>query len=159
GRTPRPCSPRTRCPATGRPSRTCPAPRRPGWPSTCYRATTPRRSGTPRPAAPDSALNAAGRDRPRGPARGLSTWCEPPGSPAGCSDPVEQVEEPLGQRLVALGGAAVDPAERGEHQGGRVELQHGRQVADIARLVGHPPVGDADPVAARVAPGDGDADR
>jgi hypothetical protein len=55
GPTPRRCSRRTRCPATGRPSRTCPAPRPPGWPSTGCRGTTPRTSGTRRPTAPDRA--------------------------------------------------------------------------------------------------------
>src|SRR5580700_4753567 len=78
----------------------------------------------------------------------FSTW----------SDPVKEVQESLGQRLIAIGVATVDPAECGEHQAARVEFEHGRQVADLARLIGQPLVGDADPVAARVAAGDGDAD-
>src|SRR5215831_7641629 len=90
----------------------------------------------------------ARRDRPRR----ARLW------PPGGLDPVEEVEEALGQRLVAAGVAAVDAAERGEHQAARIEVDHRGQVVDLAGLVRHPLVGDADPVAARVAAADGDAD-
>src|SRR3989440_10756964 len=73
-------------------------------------------------------------------------------------DPVEQVQEALGQRLVAAHIAAVDPAERSEHETAGVEVNHSRQVIDLAGLVGQALVGDTDPVAARVAPADGDTD-
>jgi hypothetical protein len=51
------------------------------------------------------------------------------------SDPVEQVQEAVGQGLVAAGVAAVGPAERGEHHVAGVEVEHGRQVVDLTRLV------------------------
>jgi hypothetical protein len=60
-----------------------------------------------------------------------------PGAPSARvrSDPVEQVQEAVGQCLVAAGVAAVDPAERGEHHAAGVEVEHGRQVVDVTRLV------------------------
>ena len=49
-------------------------------------------------------------------------------------DAEEEVAVALGQGGVAAGGAAVDPAHRGEHEAGGVELEHERQVAQVARL-------------------------
>ena len=51
------------------------------------------------------------------------------------SDPEEQVEVPLGDRGVAPDGAGVAAAERRQHEAGRVELEHGRQVVDVAGVV------------------------
>jgi MFS family permease len=45
-------------------------------------------------------------------------------------DPEEEVEEAVGEILVAAHGAAVDPAERGQHEAAGVEVDDGREIVD-----------------------------
>ena len=74
----------------------------------------------------DVSLVCESRSTPRRPAGGRGLLLR---SVTGGSDPVEEVQEALGQRLVAAGVAAVDAAERGEHHAAGVEVDHRGQVS------------------------------
>ena len=107
----------------------CRAPRRPGWPSTGCRPATRRGSRTLSPrrtAEPGAGAGGSARQRnPPGPALALNTE--------------KQVEVAVRDVLVAAHRAGVAPAERGQHQAARVEVDDRGQVADVPRLVASSP--------------------
>src|SRR3954470_9545549 len=88
-----------------------------------------------------------------------ATWWSCAPTEPRCSDPEEHVAEPLGQAAVAARGTAVDPAHRREHETRRVEVQHQRKIADVARLERHPFLRDGDPGLSAVVAGQPHADR
>src|SRR5690242_14310633 len=53
-------------------------------------------------------------------------------------DPEEQVEVAVGHGEVAADGSGVAPAERGQHEAARVELEDRRQPVDRPLLVRYP---------------------
>src|SRR5690606_27586203 len=91
----------------------------------------------------------------------LEEYSDPEGCPdlEGCSDPEEEIAEPVEHFPVTPVGPGVGPPVRGQHEAGRVELDHVRHLVEVAGGESHPVRGDLDPgVTGMRAGGDPDTD-